>query len=67
MPVQIQTKQYLDVFGTYLTYYKANAGDEQDIEFTLTESISVQSSNSVLLNLDPVNDVVTCVVGDFLD
>jgi hypothetical protein len=67
MPVQIQTKQYLDVFGTYLTYYKANAGDEQDIEFTLTESISVQSSNSVLLNLDPVNDVVTWVGGDFQD
>jgi hypothetical protein len=67
MPVQIQTKQYLDVFGTNLTYYKANAGDEQNIEFTLTESISVQSSNQVLLNLDPVNNIVTWVGGDFQD
>ena len=67
MPVQIQTKQYIDVFGNNLTYYKANAGDQQNIEFTLTESISVQSSNQVLLNLDPVNNIVTWVGGDFQD
>lgn len=67
MPVQILTKQYTDVFGTILTYYKANAGDKQNIEFTLTESISVQSSNQVLLNLDPVNNIITWVGGDFQD
>jgi hypothetical protein len=67
MPVQILTKDYVDVFGNSLTYYKANAGDEQNIEFTLTESISVQSSNQVLLNLDPVNNIITWVGGDFQD
>lgn len=67
MPVQIQTKDYVDVFGNSLTYYKANAGDTQNIKFTLTESISVQSSNQVLLNLDPVNNIITWVGGDFQD
>lgn len=67
MPIQIQNKNFTDLFGNSLSYYQANAGDKQTVEIDFTESISVQSSPTRILNLDAVNNIINCSTFNFLD
>ena len=43
MPVQINNKQFTDIFGTSLTYYKTNVGDPIDLDVQLHSSIRFTS------------------------
>lgn len=67
MPITILTKNYTDVFGATRTYYKGNAGDAQRLSITLKESISVQSSISVNLQLNIPMYEITWLGGNFAD
>jgi hypothetical protein len=67
MPITILTKNYTDVFATTRTYYKGNAGDAQRLAITLKESISVQSSLSVNLQLNIPMYEITWLGGNFQD
>ena len=68
MPVQITNKTFTDIFGNTTNYYRANTGDEIEIELEIQESIRVQSGGSTgLLEMDPVNNIVNWNTGNFLD
>ncbi len=43
MPVQINNKQFTDIFGTSLTYYKTNVGDPMNLDVQLHSSIRFTS------------------------
>jgi hypothetical protein len=52
MPIQIQYKNYTDIFGNTLNYYQANAGDKLSMEMKIHSSIRISSLDSPLqLNL----------------
>ena len=52
MPIQIQYKNYTDIFGNTLNYYQANAGDQVTLEMEIHSSIRISSLDSPLqLNL----------------
>jgi hypothetical protein len=52
MPIQIQYKNYTDIFGNTLGYYQANAGDKLSMEMKIHSSIRISSLDSPLqLNL----------------
>lgn len=65
MPIIIQSKSYLDIFGATRSYYKANPGDPQRYEINLRENIGVQTSATIVLNLDPVNNIIIWLGGSF--
>jgi hypothetical protein len=67
MPIVLQNREYTDIFGNVRSFYKANAGDLQNVRFTLRTSISVQSSVMTTLTLDPINNIVTWIGGNFED
>lgn len=65
MPIEILEKQFNDPFGEPLTFYRANAGDKMLARIRVRSTILVQSSASVYLTLDPVNNIITWTGGDF--
>jgi hypothetical protein len=67
MPITLTNRTYLDTYGNSLTFYRANAGDSQRANFTLKESISVQSSVTVQLTLNIPMYEVTWLGGSFED
>ena len=66
MPVTILTETFNDLFGNSLNYYQSNVGDKQRITLEVSENISVQSSQTTILGIDPVNNIVFWSTGDFL-
>jgi len=67
MPIILTNRTYLDLFGNSRSFYKANAGDRQRVNFSLKESISVQSSATVILQLNIPMYEVTWLGGSFED
>jgi hypothetical protein len=67
MPIQINSKQFVDVFTNVTTYYQANAGDRTAVQFELSENIRVQSGGANNFSLDPVNNIIIWPTGNFLD
>ena len=67
MPITLINREYTDIFGNIRNFYKSNAGDKQFLRLTLRESISVQTSTTITLSLDPINNIVTWVGGSFED
>jgi len=67
MPIQINSKQFVDVFSNATTYYQANAGDRTAVQFELTENIRVQSGGANNFSLDPINNIIIWPTGNFLD
>jgi len=65
MPIIVQSKQYVDMFGVSRTFYKGNVGDLQRVNFSLRESISVSSSATVNLSLNIPAYEVTWLGGNF--
>lgn len=48
MPIQIQYKNYTDIFGNTLGYYQANAGDKMTMEMEIQSVIRITSLDSPL-------------------
>jgi hypothetical protein len=67
MAITPTSKIYTDVFGTTRNFYRANSGDIQYIEYQFEESIMVQTSGSVVLQLNPIQNIVTWLGGSFAD
>lgn len=67
MPIIVTNKTFTDLFGTSRSYYKANPGDPQRYEIELRENIGVQTSATIVLNLDPVNNIFIWLGGSFED
>ena len=67
MPIIVTTKTFTDLLGTSRSYYKANPGDPQRYEIELRENIGVQTSATIVLNLDPVNNIFIWLGGSFED
>lgn len=68
MPILITNKSYTDNFGnTGLTAYKSNAGDRFNVVLDIESNIRVQSSASVYLTIDAVDNQIEWVGGDFLE
>lgn len=67
MPIIVTNKTFTDLFGTSRSYYKANPGDPQRYEIELRENIGVQTSATIVLNLDPVNNIFLWLGGSFED
>lgn len=67
MPIILQNREYTDIFGNIRNFYKSNAGDKQFLRLTLRESISVQTSPTITLSKDSVNNIVTWIGGNFED
>lgn len=65
MPIILTNRAYTDLFGNSRSFYKSNAGDRQQVSFRLTESISVMTSVTTTLTLDPINNIVTWIGGSF--
>jgi len=67
MPIQINSKQFVDVFSNVTTYYQANAGDRTGVEIEISENIRVQSGGANNFSLDPINNIIIWPTGNFLD
>lgn len=65
MPVQINTKNFTDQFGTSNTFFRTNSGDKIVATFRLFNSIKVQSGSGNFFQLDPINNIITWSGGDF--
>ena len=48
MPIQIQNKEFTDIFGNDLGFYQSNAGDLTAVTLTIHSNISVTSINNPL-------------------
>jgi len=48
MPIQIQNKEFTDIFGNDLNYYQSNAGDLTAVKITIHSNISMTSLNNPL-------------------
>jgi hypothetical protein len=67
MPIQINNKQYVDVFSNVTSYYQANAGDRTAVQIELSENIRVQSGGANNFSLDPINNIIIWPTGNFLN
>jgi hypothetical protein len=67
MPIQINSKQFVDVFSNTTTYYQANAGDRTVVQIELSENIRVQSGGANNFSLDPINNIIIWPTGNFLN
>jgi hypothetical protein len=67
MPIQINSKQFVDVFSNVTTYYQANAGDRTVVQIELSENIRVQSGGANNFSLDPINNIIIWPTGNFLN
>lgn len=67
MPIQINNKQFVDVFTNVTTYYQANAGDRTAVQLNISENIRVQSGGANNFSLDPINNIIIWPTGNFLD
>lgn len=66
MPIQIYDKDFTDIFGTSLTYYKTNAGDKVELELLLHASIRISSIGNALF-LDPSINQITSSALSWID
>jgi hypothetical protein len=48
MPIQIQNKQFTDIFANVTNYYVSNAGDPVSLEIEIHSNISISSLNNPL-------------------
>jgi hypothetical protein len=65
MPIRITNKTFSDIYGSTLTYLKANVGDFIQSVFTIEESISVDTSSSNTLQNNGLTNIITWIGGDF--
>lgn len=66
MPIRVTNSSFTDMFGTTLSYLKANVGDGIQSSHTIQESISVDtSSGENSLQNNGASDIITWLGGDF--
>ena len=66
MPAFILNQSFKDIFNQSLSFFQANAGDTQEFTCEILEQIRFQSSSTLLMNLDPTNNAINIVGGNFL-
>lgn len=66
MPAFILNQSFKDIFNQSLSFFQANAGDTQEFTCEILERIRLQSSSTLLMNLDPTNNTINIVGGNFL-
>lgn len=66
MPVLINNVAFKDIFNQSLSFFQANAGDPQTFTCTIFERIQFVSNPSLLFNLDPVDNIISIIGGNFL-
>lgn len=59
MPIQIYDKNFTDLFGNSLTYYKTNAGDPITLDLTLRSSIRISSNTNPLFLDASINQITS--------
>ena len=66
MPIRIINKRFTDIYGSTLTYLKANVGDFIEAEFDIQESINVDTSSGAnSLQNNGGGNLITWLGGNF--